>query len=134
VALLNKQRSAIIDEYGELDRRIAEFKPICDRAAALKKEIVSWFERESADQSFVAEGLRYTVQISPKAVERRIVDMAKLFLRIGKAKFLELCRFPLAAIDQHIPAENHSEFLLSERSGNRSVKAVAKASAIRKAA
>lgn len=135
MALSNKQRVAIIDRFGELKRRVAEFKPTSDEAAKLEKEIASWYEDEPADEAFVAAGNSYTVQIGPKALERRITDMPRVLTIVGKSRFLEICRFPLAAVDQHIPATQVPDVLSSERSGNRTVKAVAKVTPInRKAA
>lgn len=121
----NKQRAAIIDEYGELERKIAAFKPVADRAAALKKEIASWYEHQPADEVFVAEGKLYNAQVSAKALERRVFDMPKLFSLLGRNRFLEFCKVSLAAIDQHVASEKHPAFLHSERSGNRTVKTVA---------
>lgn len=135
VALSIKQRAAVIDRYGELKRRAAEFKPTSDEAAKLGKEIASWYDDEPADEAFVAAGNSYTVQIGQKAIERRITDMPRVLTIVGKSRFMQLCGFPLAAVDQHIAATQIPDVLSSERSGDRTVKAVAKVTPInRKAA
>ncbi|MDZ4796592.1 MAG: hypothetical protein SGI92_00410 [Bryobacteraceae bacterium] len=130
--VLTKAHRALIDEYGELERRLAEFKPVADRAAAVKKALSSLGDSHPADQPLALEGAHYTVHLSPKAIERKVFDIDKLWATIGKSKFLQFCRFPLAAIDQHVASSLHPAFLLAEHSGNRTVKAVAKASAVKK--
>jgi hypothetical protein len=134
VAPSEKQRIVIIDRYGELRRKVAEFKPVSDEAGKLEKEIASWYSDEPAGETFVEAGKSYTVQVGKKSLERTVTDMPKLSAILGLDRFLQLCRFPLAAIDQHLPPSQIPEVLLSERSGERAVKAVAKSSPVRKAA
>jgi hypothetical protein len=119
-------RAAIIDEYGELERAIAAFKPAAQRKAELEKEIASWYEDGPAEAEFTAEGRLYRVLVSPKALKRPIFDMSKLFNLLGKAKFLQVCSVPVGAIDREIPPEKHSAFLGEERTGRRGVESVAR--------
>lgn len=124
------ERAAIIDEYGELQRRVDEFRPVAERCAMLARTIASWYADEPPEESFVEEGRRYSVQISPRTVKRTIVNMAKLYALVGKAKFLEMATVTLSAVDKHVAAPLHSKFIRAEMTGERRVKAVAKASAI----
>jgi hypothetical protein len=121
-----KRRAAAVDEFGELERQRAEFAPSAARHAALREEIASWVADEPPDQEFVFEGQRYLVHVGPKTLEREIRDMPRLFKILGLKRFLALCRFPLAAIDQHVPPAEHPAVVRQDHTGSRKVKAVAK--------
>lgn len=121
------ERAAIVDEYGELKRQIAEQKPVVDRAKLLENTIQSWFADAPADQTFIVSGARYEAQVGMRSKKRRIFDTLKLFAILGKAKFFEWCTVPLEVIDRIVPEGLHSSFLTEERTGSRSVKPVAKA-------
>jgi hypothetical protein len=128
------KRVAAIDEYGELARRVAAFKPTAERKLELEKEIAAWYDGEPAECEFVVEGRFYSARISARALKRTIVDMAKLFLLAGKARFLQLCTVPLGAIDREFPLDKRQAFLAEERKGRRSVDVVAKETASRRLA
>lgn len=133
-ALVIDIRAPIVDEFGELERKVAEFKPTRDRHEALKKQIAGWFEATPADQPDQVEGQVYVVQASPRANQRLITSIPKLFRRLGQKLFLEVASIPLKAIDAHIPASEHESFIVEKRSGSRSIKAVLKNPAVPKAA
>lgn len=119
--------AAIIDEYGELSRRVAEFKPTIDRHKKLKDEIESWYALKPAGEAFVEHGEAYSVQLSARAHERTIISMDRLYKRLGKTRFLEWATFPLSVIDKLFA--NPGEILKSERTGHRKVEAVARVAA-----
>jgi hypothetical protein len=122
-------RAQVADEFGELERRIQEFKPVRDRHEALKKQIQTWFEQEPADQPASVEGKLYLVQASARANQRKVKSIASLFRRLGKALFLEVATVPFTAIDRVLPAEEHEKFVSEERTGSRTIKAVLRAPA-----
>jgi len=128
------KRVAIIDEFGELERRLKVQKPERDRHKALEAEIVAWYRDEPAEESFVAEGTLYSVRISARAKKRTIFNLDKVFRLLGKIKFLSLASIPLSAVDRELPDADHSTFLKEERSGSRSVEAVAIVPALKRAA
>lgn len=123
-------RAAIVDEFGELRRRIAESKlqlqPTLERADALESQILSWYEHEPPDQSFVADGHRYSVQVGARHWERKITGLRRLFRFLGQRRFLDLCTFPLKSIDKAIPEVEQSQFVEKTRTGPRSLKPVAR--------
>lgn len=121
-----RERAAVVDEFGELERQVALLKPTLDRHAALKKEIASWYEFHSAGAAFTEAGKRYEVQISAKAKVRTITDKTKLFTALGKGRFIDLAKISLEAIDRLIPRLHHPAFLSEEQTGNRAVRAVAR--------
>jgi hypothetical protein len=124
------KRGPVIDEYGELARRVTAFKPTAERKLELEKEIASWYGEEPADREFVAEGRFYSVQVSARGLKRTIVDMTKLFAAAGKARFLQICTVPVGAIDREFPVEKRKAFLAEERTGRRNVDVVAKETAV----
>lgn len=107
-------------------QKVAAFKPTVERHTQLRAQIAAWYDDQKADQAFIEEGDRYTLEISERAHERTITNMGKLFRKLGQTLFLKLCKFPLAAVDTNVPASEHPQFLDEEQSGSRKLKTVAK--------
>ena len=128
-AAVTPDRAGIIDEYGELDRRVREFLPTLKAHEAARKIITSWYATEPGDQSFRAEGTLYAVQVGPRENRRRITDMLAVFKALGKSRFVELASIPLKALESCLTAEALGRFLTSERTGPRDVFPVALAPA-----
>ena len=124
VELCPRDRRKVIDEYGELHRRVAGYKPDIDRAAALKKEIESWYADSESAESFEAEGELYRVQIGPKAHQRTIVAITKVFRTLGQKQFLQNCTFPLGRLDTLLPSAVELGIAKEERTGPRKVEVV----------
>jgi hypothetical protein len=122
-------RIAIVDEFGELDRQMQASKPIRERHEALRKQIALWFEGKPGDEPCVVEGRHYTVQASPRAHQTKVRSLSKLFTRLGKTLFLQLCSVPLTAVRNSLPEEEHEKFLSEDRTGHRTIRAVPKAKA-----
>jgi hypothetical protein len=118
---------ALIDEYGELDRQLSEFRPVVSRHKTLKETIAAWFDESAPAETHTAEGKLYVVQVSPRSLERRITNMKRLQKLLGLERFLTWCTFPLAAVDRL--TEDQSSFLESTRTGSRTVKPVLKKAA-----
>jgi hypothetical protein len=123
---VNTERAVIVDEIGDLTRDLALVKPKADRLEELQKIARGWYAESPGNESFVERGARYELQIGMKGKKRRIIAMAKLFTRLGKAAFLEACTFPLEVFDRLIPAEDHKLYLTEDRSGTRPLKPVAR--------
>lgn len=119
------QMTAVIDEFGELSRKAALFKPTADRLEALKEEIRSWYADQPGDFTTQVSGQLYDVQVGPRRNERKVSNMAKLFRLVGRAAFLARCSFPLKSIDE-LFAGKPTPFLVEDRTGNRDIKAVAR--------
>lgn len=103
---------------------------IAPRHKALKYEIAGWFSDLPADQTFVAEGKLYTIQIGKKENRRTITNPARAFnllkKTVGLVALLRSITIPLKAIDDHVPIEIHPSILTQERTGPRDIVAVAK--------
>ena len=124
VVSIQEKRSRTINEFGDLDRRIKEFKPVTERHRVLKEEIAGWFASHPADQPALAESDRYTIQLSPRAQQRSIISLAKIYRKIGQALFLKIATVPLKALDVACPDQDG--LVVTERTGVRTVTAVAK--------
>jgi hypothetical protein len=120
-------KEAVIDEFGQLDREVAAFKPTLDRHKLLKEKILSWFPELPGDQAASVSGLLYDANISPRENERRILDMASVYKNVGKARFLEICKLTLKALEGTMGVEQAAAFFVSERTGPRKVTAIPKA-------
>ena len=118
---------AIIDEFGELERLVATWKPRIDRHAELRKVIEHWFSADVADESHTLDGRLYRVVASARAKRRTIVSMQKLYKLLGLKIFLEWCTFPLTALDNL--RVDPTGIVVEERTGSRTVHAVLKEAA-----
>jgi hypothetical protein len=116
-----------VDEFGELDRRVQEFKPVANQHAKLKAEIQSWYDAAPADTTDVVEGQKFSVQISARGNERKITNMLKAYRLLGLQTFLEHCTIALKVIDKLIDPEKHKSFIEETQTGSRRLTAVAKA-------
>jgi len=97
------------------------------RAEQLRAQILSWYDDKPAEESFVLEGQKHCVMLSPRGNRRRIKSMQKLFERLGMKLFLKLSKFTLKEFDDHIPEPERAKFVVSEQIGPRELKCVAKA-------
>lgn len=127
-------RAAIIDEFGELDRRVAELKPVIDRHKELKQTICGWCDKIEADKGAVFEGRRYSAHVAAAKITRKITDKLRAFNLLKKVLGLrgavEKVTIPLEkAVDAYIPEKQHKLFLV-EVPGSREVHAVAKAAEV----
>lgn len=129
--LKSKSLPELVDEFGPLDELIREHKPTLKRHEAYRKEIESRFAGLTADAQATVEGARYKVLIGAKANERKVFDPRKCFAAMKKfagAKLAEITRFLLEDIDTWVPAGEQEKFLKKDRTGRRTVEAVAKQS------
>jgi hypothetical protein len=108
------ENEKLVDEYGELVRELALFRPKADRAAHLGRVIASWFEQAPAERSFIADGVMYEVQVSAKQNQRNVIDIAELYARCGKNLFLQIANPKLGNVEKYAP-----ELLVEERTGPR---------------
>jgi hypothetical protein len=123
---LSADQKLLVDEYGECRRALASVKPISDRATALASIINGWVADSDADAGYIAGGNRYDIHISPRAKQRRVKDMGRLFRLLGRVKFLTLCKVGVETIERELPLAEHGKVLVQERTGPRRLEPVAK--------
>lgn len=119
---------AIVDEFGEIDRLVKAFAPTLRRHEELKKQIQSLAADKPAEVDVSLDGRLYQVQISARKLERKIVDVPRVFVMLGKKRFLELCSMTLKALESAITPDRFAEIVVEDRTGSRTITAVAKAS------
>ncbi len=123
-------KAQMIDEYGELSRQIAEMKPNLARHKVLSDLLQSWYLEHPAGLPAVAEGHHYSLQIGPRENHTTILSIANVRKAIGAVRFLEVCSITLKAIKECLGDGPAFDSLVSiDRTGPRSLKAVAKAKA-----
>ena len=120
----------LIDEYGELDRQVSQFRPVADRYETCKKLLKGQLDGQApAHESFVRTGFGYELQVSARASERKIGSMAsvyKAFRKLGGLKaFLEVCSIAIGVLEEKLGKSGAAGLLVEERTGSRRLKPVA---------
>ena len=122
---LPKPDPALIDEYAELRERMKAWKPNVNPHAARYAEvsalILAAYETWPASEPIVAEGARYKLPVSARRLERKIIDLAAFFKRIGRERYLEICKPTLGAIEKEIPKEKLGLYIEGKETGPRQI-------------
>jgi hypothetical protein len=121
----------IYDEYGRLDLAEQQKTPGQERLATLKKHIITLAEAEPANAPVTYDGEQFFLQLTARSNEREIIDLGKVYKFVvakrGLNAFLDLCKFPLAAVDANIPEARRAEFVSEAQTGTRRINAVLRA-------
>ena len=72
----DRAQRQMVDEYGELDRRMQLTAPDVARYDVLKRAIKSWFDVMPPDADGVLEGRVYRLHLSARERERRVRSCA----------------------------------------------------------
>lgn len=120
-APVTPSREQLIDEFGELDRRIQDFAPAVRRHKQLTELIRTWYTDHPAEQPALAEGHVYRIQVSPRTEERSfsLAAKTKIFARLGKAKALELFSITLKAVEDALGKGDMESLVSKAHSGTR---------------
>lgn len=124
-----REQVQMIDEYGELDRRMQVMSPDVARYDVLKRAIKSWFDRVPPDVDGIVEGEVYRLHLSARERERRVRSMKDLVAAIGMEKFWEICTVPIGAVEDVLGKTRAAALITEARSGSRRIKAVPKRAA-----
>jgi hypothetical protein len=120
------EQRKMIDEYGELDRRMQLHAAETARYELLKRVIKSWFDQAPADADGAVEGEIYRLHLTARERERRIRDMRELVELIGLDKLLELASVKLSTLEDLLGKARISALTVEARTGSRRIKAVPK--------
>ncbi len=126
---VDRIQRAMVDEYGELDRRLQMQAPDVARHAVLKAAIKSWFDGAPADADGIVEGRVYRLHLSARERERRVRSMRDLVAVIGLEKFLELASVPIGVLEDLLGKTRAAGLVIEARTGSRRIKAVPKRAA-----
>ena len=116
----------LIDELGDLQKQIAAAAPLAKRAAAIRETILGWTKRQKAMATATFEGKRYVAVVGGCQNKRTIKDLGKVFDRLGKKLFLEVCSVPLGAVEEHIPLPERPDYIEESATGPRRLEVMAR--------
>lgn len=122
----DEAQRAMIDEYGELARRVQMHEADRQRFELLKTQIKAWFDSAPADADGDVDGNLYRLHVTARERERRIRSMQALIETIGLEKFLELCTVSIGALEDTIGKTAAERFTVEARTGSRRIKPIAK--------
>ena len=123
----NVERIPVIDEYGEICRQIDALKPAFARQKVLRVLIDMWSEAAEADQPALFTGSKYDLQVSPRENQTKIASIRRVSKLLGVSRFMSICSITLKAVRENVTQAQFDSLVVTERTGSRSVKAVAKA-------
>lgn len=122
---LPKPDPALIDEYSDLREKMKAWRPNVNPHAARFAEvsalILAAYETWPAKEPIVAEGLRFKLPITARRLERKIIDLAGFFRKIGRERYLEICEPTLGAIKKEIPKEKIGLYVEGKETGPRQI-------------
>jgi hypothetical protein len=120
-------RKTLIDEFGGLSRERDAWTPKGKRMDALAVEIRAWYPDLAADQTALAVGTLYEIQVGEKSIEKTWKSIAAVCKAAGGwPKFQKLCDVTFKAL-AGVLGNSAAEALQTEaRTGNRRLKAVAR--------
>lgn len=121
-------RAKIVDEYGEVTRRLALCAPDEQMEKLLRDKINGWFENDPREGPLTANGRKWQVQLSAKRNQRTFSDKKKAFnllrKRLGFDGLIAVLDIPLGVLDKNASDSERACFLVEERSGSRTLSVV----------
>ena len=121
---------ALIDEYGELDRRMQLRATDTARYESLKRAIKQWFDQVPPDADGTVEGEVYLLHLSARERERHVRDIRELVEIIGLDRLLELATVPIGALENLLGKAHVASLTVEARTGSRRIKAIPKRPAV----
>jgi hypothetical protein len=123
---LTPAQRVLVDEYAEVRDRCLAWKPATNphmaRYFELSQVVLGWFEEQPADETLLATGNVYSIPVSARRRSRSLVNLPKLFKKLGMKWVLEHCRPSLTDIDRApLPAEVLATFIVEARDGPRTL-------------
>ena len=117
-------RPKIIDEFGEISRKIEDLRGYEKRYEQLRRMILAWHSDVRPGDPADEDGKAWSVHISPAAEQRVIIDMQALANRLGHQTFFQHCTFSIEKLDSLILPKDQLPFVRRESVGPRIVKPV----------
>ncbi len=109
----------LVDEFSELDRQVSLLKPVLDRHEALKKQIKAFYECHPADQTAVAQGKIWNLQVSAKSNERKWKSIPALYKLLKRDVFFRVCQISLKSVEEIVGEPATAELVTTDRTGSR---------------
>ncbi len=123
------------DQYGDDCKTLAPFQSTITRKESLRKKIVAAHEDKPADLPCAAEGDRWLLMLSPRKMKRIFKPGAikRLAAFLGD-QFYKIADVGLGDFDEHVTILDRSKYVVEEQTGHRTIEAIEKPAAARKAA
>ncbi len=116
------RRAAVIDELGEVEKRLESKKPDERRKKELVKEILSWVPKTlAAAEETVFHGKKYDARITAQENERTITSMEKVAELLGIKAFIQHAKVTLKQLEVLLSPAQQGQVISSDRTGPRSV-------------
>jgi hypothetical protein len=123
-------REQILDTLGDLKREQAVWTPKEKQLNALSAEIQSWYPNLGANETAIASGARYDIQIGERAMEKTWASKQAVCKAAGGLKgLLKLCTVTYKALSGAIGNDAAAALQVETQTGHRKLKAVARIAA-----
>lgn len=120
-------RAKIIDEYGELDRKVQEFEPLRKQHEKLKSVIKYWYVDAAPEATPIAQGKLYEIQVGACERARTWKSIPAVVRAVGGIQaFYGICSVAIGAVENIIGKSKTAALLAETQSGSRRIKAVPK--------
>lgn len=120
-----KMRAALVDELGDLSLKLAAWRPNVNpylpRANEIEAIILSWYEKQPPEKTFIAEGSRWKIPVTAQRRKRTVINVLKLIRKWGVGHIAELWEPPLNLIEREVPKEQHKLYIQEAHTGPRSL-------------
>ena len=124
---LTPAQIAVIAEFGPLYNASKVWAPKEKRLTALSAEIRSWYPDLAADQTAIAEGLDFDVQVGAKKIEKTWKSIAAVSKAVGGWKaFMKICTVTFKALSGVIGQGPAEALQVESQTGYRKLVAVAR--------
>jgi hypothetical protein len=123
--VLTPAQIAVIDRFGRLYLEKQAFGPKLKELETLAAVIRFWYSDLPADQTALAIGTQYEVQVGEKSIEKDWTSMPAVSEACGGLQaFYELCTVTFKALSGVVGDTAAAALQTEERTGSRTLKAV----------
>lgn len=109
----------LVDEYAEVRQKVAAWRPPANPHAARLKElegaIADLADKAPADEEVLLVGYHFVVPVGMRRVKRTIVEVAKLFKRLGMEWVYAHCQPNLGDVDKALSEDERKAFISESR-------------------
>jgi hypothetical protein len=137
---LNPDQRKLVDEYVEVRKHCAAWKPSVNPHAARLAQLepllteMAGFNPVQAKETFVLRGDQFVVPLSARRLKRTILQIPKLFKLLGTKWVAEHCAPTLTDLEKSSLTEKQlKSFILEEQSGQRTLGEPAELAAVKAA-
>lgn len=135
---LSPKLKHLVDEYSDLIAKTAAWRPAVNphlaRLVEVTGEIVKLSDLQPADAELLFVGYNFVLPVGMRRIKRTIINLPKLFKRLG-AEWVEAhCQPGLGELDKVLQVEERAEFIEESRELSRIIGRPVMAEAVRKAA